>query len=303
MSLEGLITAMVTPLKENNQGIDYNGTVNLLSFQEKIGIDGLFLLGTNGEAYMLKENEKIDFVDTIIKNKPSNLPVYVGTGGNSTIDTIKFSQIISTKNIDAISVITPYFAKLSQEELFAHYELIANNVDKPVILYNIPNRTGNDFSDELIKELAKNKNIIAIKDSSGNLEKIKSYISITKDLDFKVLCGSDGLMVEALKAGCAGSISGTSNVIGKLNKMIFNAYNTGNLSEANLLHNHIQKFRSINKKVTEPAVIKFALKFIGIDVGNPRLPIQPVSSSLKIEIKEMMEYYINLQDTLKNQLF
>lgn len=303
MLLEGLITAMVTPLKENNKGVDYKGTIDLLNFQEKIGIDGLFLLGTNGEAYMLKEKEKIDFVDTIIKNKSDTLPVYVGTGGNSTFDTLKFSQIISKKEIDAISVITPYFAKLSQEELFTHYEFIANNVDKPVILYNIPNRTGNDISNELIKELAKNRNIIAIKDSSGDLEKIKTYISVTRDMDFKVLCGSDGLMLEALKSGCAGSISGTSNVIGKLNKLIFQAYEKGNLSEAKFLHDHIQKFRTTNKKATEPAVIKYALKIIGIDVGNPRLPIQPVSSELKIEIKEMMKYYLNLQNTLNIQLF
>lgn len=298
MLFNGLITAMVTPFQKDKFGINEKGTKELVEYLIDGGISGLFILGTNGEAYMMTEQEKIELAKYTIHYANGRVPVYVGTGENSTLETIELSKKMEKLGADVLSVITPYFSKLNDEELYKHYASISEEINIPIMLYNIPNRTGNDLSSELVGRLAKLNNIKGIKDSSGDLNKLENYIEATKNEDFYVLSGSDGVMLEALKMGVSGAISGTSNVITKTDQAIFDFFNEGNLDKAKEMHDNIQLFRKTNHLATEPAVIKHALKLRGVPVGLPRNPIQPLGEELSKKVEEVIEKYNELESKI-----
>jgi len=299
MLFNGLITAMVTPFQQNNAfGIDKEGIQKLVDHLIDGGISGLFVLGTNGESYMMTEQEKIDLVKYTIEYVDGRVPVYVGTGYNTTLETVNLSRKMEELGADVLSIITPYFASLSDEELYNHYKTISDEVEIPIMLYNIPKRTGNDLSSELVRRLAKTDNIKGIKDSSGDLNKLTSYLEIAKDEDFHVLSGSDGAMLNALKLGVSGAVSGTSNVITKTDQAIFDYFNQGDLEQAKKMHDNIQPFRKTNHSATAPAVIKYSLNIRGIPVGEPRSPILPISGDLSQEVERVIKKYDELESDL-----
>lgn len=298
MLFKGLITAMVTPFKNDDYGIDEKATENLVEYLISSGVSGLFVLGTNGESYMMTKQEKIDLVEYVIHYAKGRVPIYVGTGCNSTQETIDLSKEMEKAGADVLSIITPYFANLSDEELYNHYATISEEIELPIMMYNIPKRTGNDLSPELVGRLAQLDNIKGIKDSSGELDKLAAYIEITKDEEFYVLSGSDGAMLEALKLGVSGAISGTSNVITKTDQAIFDQFNEGNLQKAKEMHDNIQLFRKTNHLGTEPAVIKYSLKIRGIPVGSPRKPINVIDEELKEKVKEVIKQYDKIESQL-----
>lgn len=298
MLFKGLITAMVTPFKNNDFGIDEKSTENLVEYLINSGVSGLFVLGTNGESYMMTKQEKIDLVEYVINCTKGRVPIYVGTGCNSTQETIDLSKEMEKLGADVLSIITPYFANLSDEELYNHYATISEEIELPIMMYNIPKRTGNDLSPELVGRLSKLDNIKGIKDSSGEIDKLAAYIEETKDDEFYVLSGSDGAMLEALKLGVSGAISGTSNVITKTDQAIFDQFNNGNLRKAKEMHDNIQMFRKTNHLATEPAVIKYALNVKGISVGVPRKPINDIGKDLKEKVKEVIKEYDKIESKL-----
>ena len=163
MLYKGLITAMVTPFNNDGQGINKQAVEQLIIYLIDRGTNGLFTLGTNGESYLVSEKEKLEFVEYVTEFTNGQVPVYAGSGANSTQETIELSKKLSKYNIDALSVITPYFAKHTEEELFQHYKAVAESVDLPIILYNIPARTGNNISAELLERLIEIDNIVGIK--------------------------------------------------------------------------------------------------------------------------------------------
>ncbi|WP_110954675.1 4-hydroxy-tetrahydrodipicolinate synthase [Anaerosinus massiliensis] len=290
MEIKGIITAMVTPF-DQNQNLNLTATKQLVNTLIDKGINGLFILGSNGEFHVLNEEEKLKFAETVIKTANKRVPVFVGTGGNSTSQVITLSKKMETLGADALSVITPYFIVPSQAELLRHYQAIADAVSIPIVMYNIPKNTGINLEPETVTELARVKNIIAIKDSSGKLENMKKYIELTKNQAFSVITGSDSLILPAFKLGATAAIAATSNLITELDISIYKNFKAGNIEAAEKSQQSIEKLRHVLHMGTVPSVIKKAISLTGIPVGDARLPsIAPTEEIVK-EIKTMLDFY------------
>ncbi|UUX33756.1 4-hydroxy-tetrahydrodipicolinate synthase [Fundicoccus culcitae] len=298
MLFKGLITAMVTPFKNSGYGIEEDSLGKLIEYLIENKVSGLFILGTNGEFYSMTQQEKLDLVKLTVKIVNGRVPIYVGAGCNSTIETIELSKKMEDLGADVLSIITPYFAKLTDEEMYNHYTSIADEVHLPIMLYNIPKRTGNNLSPKLVSDLSNITNIKGIKDSSGDLRLLKDYIEITNDKDFYVLSGSDGVMLDGFHLGTSGSVSGTSNVITKTDKAIYDNFIAGDYTKAKEMQNNIQLFRETNHLATEPSVIKYALELRGIPVGQARKPIVPLDAKMKQKVAQVIDFYNELESNL-----
>lgn len=291
--LEGLITPIMTPFKrDENQTINYEGTKQLVDYVIENGVDGIFVLGSNGEFTVVSKEEKLEFTKKVVEFADGRVPVYAGPGCCSTNETIQTAKEMEKLGVSALSVISPYFVKLTDDELYEHFKAVAESVSIPVILYNIPRMTGNPISKEVFRKLATVKNIAGIKDSSRDLENLQNYIEIAKEYDLKVLVGSDGIIMEGYKMGASGAIAGMSNVIPKVMVNLFKSLHEGNDEEASKYQEEVNYIRSVNKKATMPVVLKRSLELGGIaEAGPARKPAKESTPELDEEIKEMLKHY------------
>ena len=274
VELKGIITPILTPMKEDER-------VNLEELRNQIerliegGVHGIFPFGTNGEGYILSETEKIEVLEVTIDQVKGRVPVYAGSGCISTSDTIRMSKKAQELGADVLSIITPSFAVASQKELYDHYVEVAKHVDTPIVLYNIPARTGNKLLPETVAKLAKDVDIIVgAKDSSGDWENLKTYITLTKELDkdFYVLSGNDSLILPSLKEGGTGGIAGCSNVYPHVLASIYNLFKEGKIQEAEAAQDSIASFRAVFKYGNPNTVVKKAVAMLGYPVGDCRRP-------------------------------
>ena len=286
MKIKGIITAMVTPLSED--GINEAATRKLVNKLINDGVHGLFVLGTNGEFYALSEAEKLALVKIVVDEAAGRVPVFAGSGGISTEEVIKVTNQFAELGVDAVSVITPYLIKLSDEELIQHYQTIALNTNLPMILYNIPANTQLSINESVFKELIQLPQIIGIKDSSGKLENIQMYLETNDREDFSILIGSDSLILPALQMGVDGAVAATSNVLTKTDLGIYQAFLENKMERAQVLQESINDFRGILKLATVPSVLKHSLELIGFPVGAPKKPVRKVSSKFDAEICETL---------------
>ncbi|OFN67977.1 4-hydroxy-tetrahydrodipicolinate synthase [Enterococcus sp. HMSC064A12] len=293
MKIKGIITAMVTPLSED--GINEAATRKLVNKLINDGVYGLFVLGTNGEFYALSEAEKLALVKIVVDEAAGRVPVFAGSGGISTEEVIKVTNQFAELGVDAVSVITPYLIKLSDEELIQHYQTIALNTNLPMILYNIPANTQLSINESVFKELIQLPQIIGIKDSSGKLENIQMYLETNDREDFSILIGSDSLILPALQMGVDGAVAATSNVLTKTDLGIYQAFLENKMERAQVLQESINDFRGILKLATVPSVLKHSLELIGFPVGAPKKPVRKVSSKFDAEICETLSKYKEIE--------
>ena len=206
--IKGIIPPVITPMNNDDEQ-----TVNHEALRQQVerllagGVHGMFPLGTNGEAYALSFKEKEEILATVIDQVKGRVPVYAGTGCITTAETIRMSKRAEEMGADALSIITPSFALASQKELYDHYVAVAKQVNIPIILYNIPPRTGNKLLPETVQALCRDVDVIVgAKDSSGDIENLKAYIRLTRELDkdVAILAGNDGAILTCLKEGGAG---------------------------------------------------------------------------------------------------
>ena len=203
VEIKGIIPPILTPLDDEEE-INEAELRHQVNRMIDAGVSGVFALGTNGEAYALSHKEKLQILRIVVDEVKGRVPVYAGTGCPTTKETITLSQQAEEIGADVLSVIVPYFAAASQDELYAHYKTVAKGVDIPVVLYNIPARTGNALAPATVARLAKDvPNIMGAKDSSGNFDNMKQYIELTTGIgkDFSVLSGNDSLILPALMFG------------------------------------------------------------------------------------------------------
>jgi dihydrodipicolinate synthase len=290
MEIKGIITAMVTPFDEN-QKLNLEAAKQLVNKLIDEGINGLFILGSNGEFHVLNDEEKVKLAETVIQTVNGRVPVYVGTGGNNTNQVIALSQKMEKIGADALSVITPYFIAPSQSEIIEHYKAVAAAVSIPILLYNIPKSTGINLEPETVAELAKIKNIVAVKDSSGKLENMKKYMDFTKNEDFVVVTGSDSLILAALKIGAVGAIAGTSNLIAELDLSIYKNFEAGDFAAAEKSQCELETLRNVLHLGTVPSVLKKAISLTGIPVGDARRPVLPPNTEVLEKIRKMLDFY------------
>ncbi|WP_312712722.1 4-hydroxy-tetrahydrodipicolinate synthase [Proteiniclasticum ruminis] len=291
VDLKGIIPPILTPMNEDE-------TINLQELRNQIermiegGVHGIFPFGTNGEGYILNEEEKIEVLKATIEQVNGRVPVYAGTGCISTRDTIRMSKKAEELGADVLSIITPSFALASQKELYDHYVEVAKNVDLPIVLYNIPARTGNKLLPETVAKLAKDvPNIMGAKDSSGDWDNLLAYINLTKDLDkdFRVLSGNDSLILPCLEAGGAGGIAGYANVYPHVLASIYDYFKEGKLEEAKVSQDSIASFRAVFKYGNPNTVVKKAVKLLGYPVGDCRRPFNYLCEEGVDELKKVLE--------------
>lgn len=293
MKMEGIITPIVTPFYRNKeQSINYEATKQLIDHLITHGVKGIFILGSNGEFHVIDEEEKIEFAKKVIEFVNHRVPVYVGTGCCSTRETIRLSKKMEELGADALSIITPYFLKPTNENLYAHYKEIAESVNLPIVLYNIPKATGCPLDPELVDKLADIENIKAIKDSSGEEDRLRAYAEITKHKDFCLLVGSDSKISYAYSLGATGAVAGTSNVIVDTLVNLDKALREGNKEKAEQLQKDIDVLRGVLKLSTVPSVMKRATELAGIaEIGPARKPIQELSKEDDEKIINVLKYY------------
>jgi 4-hydroxy-tetrahydrodipicolinate synthase len=287
----GIIPALVTPF--NHEG-EINEPVlrQLVGNMIDAGCHGIFCLGSNGEFFSLSHEEKLKVAEITVNEANGRVPVYAGTGTNSTRETIELTKKMRGVGVTAVSIITPFFVKLSQEELKNHYDVIGNAVDLPIILYNIPGLTGNPLAPSTVLELAKHPNIVAIKDSSGNFDNVLQYLEGTSP-NFTVLVGTDSLILPTLLAGGGGAIAATANFLPKVVVSIYDKWKSGDIEAAEQEQRKLRLIRNSFQKGVLPSVLKEALNGIGLEVGLPRLPVKPLSEKGKDEVCEIVKTYMD----------
>ncbi|MCM3538362.1 4-hydroxy-tetrahydrodipicolinate synthase [Priestia endophytica] len=290
MKVKGIIPALLTPLTVQ-QKVNEPVLRQLANSLIDAGVHGLFALGTNGEFHLLTEEEKLKIAEVLVEEVNGRVPVIVGTGGNSTEEVISLSNKMERLGVDALSIITPYFVTPTQEEVIVHFQKIASSTSLPILLYNIPSKTGMSLDPQTVATLAKVDNIIGIKDSSGNFENIKHYIYETKEKDFSVLAGTDSLILKTLQEGGVGAIAATANMIPEIVVDIYNNWSQGNGDKAEEAQQKLQPLRDTFQYGTLPAALKKAVELSGLPVGPPKFPVQPISGMELAHIQKMVEGY------------
>lgn len=286
--IHGIIVPIVTPFYEDE-------SLNLEELRKQIdreidaGIDGIFVFGTNGEGFILSYEEKKAVLEAAVDQVNGRVPVYAGTGCISTKETIRQSLMAKEAGADVLSIITPSFAKASQDELYEHYRAVAEAVDMPILLYNIPARTGNALEPETVERLAEIPNIVGAKDSSGNWDNLKAYIAICKKHpDFKVLSGNDSLILDALNEGGAGAIAGCANVYPHVMASIYDLFKTGDKDGARTAQESIASFRAVFKYGNPNTIVKKAVNLLGYTVGPCKAPFNGLSEEGENALKEVL---------------
>lgn len=268
----GIIPAMVTPFTTDDK-INEQSLRQLTNYLIEGGVHGLFAVGSQGEFWALDADEKRQVFEIVIDETRGRVPVYAGTGAVTTREAIQLTQMAEEVGADAVSVLTPFFLSLNQDELVDFYTEIADSTSLPVILYNNPGRTGINISVETVVKLARDvDNIISIKDSSGDLQLSAEYIRRTGD-DFHVLMGRDTLIYGGLLYGAAGSIAASANVKPSLLVEIYDAFMEGDLKRSLEAQRALAPLRIAFGLGTFPSVVKEAVNMIGIDVGHCRAPV------------------------------
>ena len=290
--ISGTGVALITPFNEDKT-IDYSSLDKLLNKVIEGGIDFLVVLGTTGEATSINETEKKELINFIVKLNNKRLPLVLGIGGNNTNKLIKEINNTDLSDFDAILSVTPYYNKPSQNGLYHHYAEISKSSPIPIILYNVPSRTGINMSPETTIQLANDfKNIISIKEASGDINQIK-YILKNKPKNFDVLSGDDGLTLEIIQNGGAGVIS----VIGQSNPEEFSSLVkfalNGKLSDAKILHDKLYGLYHYLYSEGNPSGVKAFLSLQGVCKNYLRLPLVPISSELFNDFKIYLANEVN----------
>ena len=290
--IRGIIPPVITPM--NN---DPEQTVNHEALRQQVerllagGVHGMFPLGTNGEAYALSFKEKEEILATVIDQVKGRVPIYAGTGCITTAETIRMSRRAEEMGADALSIITPSFALASQKELYDHYVAVAKQVNIPIILYNIPPRTGNKLLPETVQALCRDVDVIVgAKDSSGDIENLKAYIRLTRELDkdVAILAGNDGAILTCLKEGGAGGIAGRANIWPATVAKIYDCFKAGDLEGAQAAQDAVAILQQTYKYGNPHTIIKTAVALQGYNIGKCRAPFNYVPEEGLEAIKKVL---------------
>ena len=284
VNIRGNGVAIVTPFTEEGK-IDWDSLETLLDHVLKGGVDFIVVLGTTGESPTLTKQEKDELFDFVERWVAGRVPLVAGIGGNNTLAVAE--QIVGFKNkgYDAILSVTPYYNKPSQKGLIEHYTYLADRSPLPIILYNVPGRTGVNMQAETVKRLAEHKNIVGIKEASGNIEQVMELKRVLPE-DFLIFSGDDILNLPYTMLGIDGYISVLSNVVPNAVSKIFRLVNEGKLNEASQIHYDLMPLVRLLFAEGNPAGVKCALSHMGIIKNVLRLPLVPVSDKLSDAIKQ-----------------
>lgn len=287
-----VLTAMVTPFTTEGS-LDVAAARRLAAYLVDHGSDGIVVAGTTGESPTLTHAEKIALFEAVIDEVGSRANVIAGTGTYNTAETIELTREVAALGVDGCLVVTPYYSKPPQNGLLAHYRAIADAVDIPLVLYDIPGRTGRRVERATMIELAAHPNIVADKDAVGDpseTAKLRRELDEAGHADFEIYSGDDPLLLPHLAAGVVGIVSVCSHLIGPQLKQIFSAWNDGKVAEAQrIFAEHLELMATIMGVTASPIPVKYAAGLMGLDVGDPRLPLVPPTEAEAATIRSAME--------------
>ncbi len=290
--IKGIIVPILTPMNNDEaQTVNHEELRNQVERLIQGGVHGLFPFGTNGEGYILSMKEKEEVLETVIDQVKGRVPVMAGSGCISTYDTMQMSKRAEALGADSLSIITPSFALASQKELYDHYAEVAKHVNIPIVLYNIPARTGNRILPETVRALCKDVDVIVgAKDSSGDIDNLKAYIRMTEDLPKKtyILAGNDGAILTCLKEGGVGGIAGRANLYPKTISAIYDRFAAGDLEGAQAAQDAVVSIQRVFKFGNPNTVIKKAAAMMGYPVGDNRRPFNYLSDEGIAELKAVL---------------
>jgi 4-hydroxy-tetrahydrodipicolinate synthase len=282
MDFGRLVTAMVTPFDEENR-LDLKQTEVLVEYLiSEQQTDSIVVVGTTGESPTLTEDEKFALIEKVVQTANGRCKVIAGTGDNETAYSVAMTKRVESLGVDGILLVSPYYNRPSQEGMYQHFRMIAENTHLPIMLYNVPSRTSSNMTAETTIRLSKIENIVAMKEASGDLSQIAKIIAETDD-DFLLYTGNDGDFLPVLAIGGHGVVSVASHVIGKELKQMTESFLSGNHSEATRLH---LKWLPLMEGIfiaPNPVPIKTLLTMKGLNVGSVRLPLVEAT-------KEQAEY-------------
>lgn len=284
---KGAATAIITPM--NNDGsVNFEQLKNLVDSQIAAGIDALVVCGTTGEKSTLNYKEHVDVIKAVVDYTNKRVPVIAGAGSNDTTYSVGLCQEAIDVGADALLMVTPYYNKTSQAGLIAHYTYVADRVDAPIIVYNVPSRTGVNILPETYAELAKHKNIVAAKEANGDIASVVKTRFLCGD-DLAIYSGNDDQIVPMLSVGGSGVISVLSNIAPADTHKMCEEYFKGNVKEAaDLQIKYISLINALFSDVN-PIPVKEALNIMGFNAGPCRLPLVPMSDAKRAALVDELK--------------
>lgn len=287
MKLRGVYTALVTPFNEDGS-YDDGAMRDLVEFQIKKGISGLAPMGTTGESPTLNHEDHIKVIEDVVKQVNGRVPIIAGTGSNCTDEAIRLTKLAKGAGADVTLQVAPYYNKPSQEGFYRHFMAIADQVDMPVLVYNIPGRSGKNIENSTMLKLAQHPNIVAVKEASGNLNQMMDLIAAKPD-SFEVLSGDDNLGMALIAMGGSGIVSVASNLIPAEMEEMCQAALAGDIKKARKLHYSLLPFFRAEFIDTNPVPIKYMMALKGMIKETYRLPMCPMSDEYKAVAKKVMQ--------------
>lgn len=284
----GYFTAMVTPMTENGD-VDKQGFVDFTNWQIEQGIHGLVPVGTTGESATLTHDEHMEIISLCVDTANGRVPVIAGAGSNSTREAVSLAQHAQQAGADAVLIVTPYYNKPNQDGLYQHYKTVADGVDVPVIIYNIPGRSVIDMTTDTMKRLADDcKNIIGVKDASGDgTRSLEMHTKIGGD--FSILSGDDPMMPAYYAGGGHGCVSVTSNIAPKLTSDVHNAWVAGDTQTALAISAKLFALHKALFTAPNPVPAKYALSLLGKMTPRVRLPLVACDETVQANVRKAME--------------
>lgn len=271
MSLGRILTAMITPMKDNLE-VDYQEAGRLAKYLVEHGSDGLVVSGTTGESPTLSSEEKVELFRVVKEAVGKEAIVYAGIGSNSTANSVALARRAVTTGVDGLMAVVPYYNKPSQEGMYQHFRTIAEATELPLMLYNVPSRTSANLLPETVLRLSQIPNVVALKEAVGTMDQVSELKRILPE-DFEVYSGDDSLTLPMLALGCSGIISVAAHVVGDEMKKMIEAWFEGDTKTA--LQWHLKLF-PVFKGIfitANPVPIKFLVNTLGIKAGKVRLPL------------------------------
>ena len=285
--IQGSIVALITPFNEDGS-VNYDRLRELVDWHIEEGTDAILALGTTAETPTLTMKEEDEIARIVIEQTAGRVPVIVGSGSNNTMMAIEQSLKFQEMGADALLVITPYYNKTSKAGMVYHFTQVADAVDIPVYVYNVPGRTGVSITYEALAEISQHKNIVGIKEASGDMSLVSKFAKLINE-NFNVYSGNDDINLPILSVGGAGVISVLANILPKETHELAMAYINGDTDKARAMQMKYLDFINALFIETNPIPIKEAMNLVGMNVGGYRMPLCPMAEDTKAVLKGEME--------------
>jgi 4-hydroxy-tetrahydrodipicolinate synthase len=284
-----LLTAMITPFKSNLE-VDYERVRELANHLADTGSQGIVVCGTTGESPTLTDEEKLQLFSVVQEEVGSRVEVWAGVGTNSTVHTVEMAINASKLKINGVMAVTPYYNKPSQEGLYQHFRRLAEATPLPVMLYNVPGRTGINLLPATVQRLAQIDNIMALKEASGNMDQMSELVNKTPE-DFIIYSGDDSLTLPMMSLGAQGVVSVASHLVGREIKDMIDAYIAGDVRKAQRIHARLFPVFKVLFVTSNPVPLKASMRLLGKDSGFLREPLCPPSDAECSEINRVLKEF------------